>query len=139
MPRPAIPLWCIDDSSEHQSTAEATVALMPRFSFAGYIDAEEAIEAYARSARLSLADLPRIVLMDFYLGEVRGDAVTATLRELQPATSRLTIVGYSSVAAGSERIIAAGGDIVVRKHRDGEGRNPSLLRFLQDVLSAEPP
>ncbi len=134
----SIPIWLIDDTREHHAVAAATIALLPRFAFTGFLDADEAVDTYTRLARIHPAALPRIVLMDFFLGEVRGDVVTARLRQLQPRDGRLTIVGYSSVAAASERILAAGGDIIVSKQRGADGRNPSLTRFLQDVIAAEP-
>jgi CheY-like chemotaxis protein len=135
--RAQIPVWLIDDGSEHHAAARATVSAQPRFSFTGFLDPEEALETYERLAQSKPQALPRIVLMDYYLGDTRGDDVTKRLRALQPAASRLTIVGYSSVAAGSERIVSAGADLIVRKHRDADGRNPSLTRFLQDVIAAE--
>ena len=80
--------------------------------------------------------LPRIVLMDFYLGGERGDAVTADLREVQAIGHPLTIVGYSSLRDGSQRIVDAGGDCIVAKRTDGDGRNHMLRRWLDAWAAA---
>jgi hypothetical protein len=129
-------LWLIDDTLEHHATARATLAAFPGVDFTGFEDAGEAIDEYRRLVEAGGRDLPRIVLMDFYLGVWRGDAVTRELMRLAPPAAPLLVVGYSSVPAGSERILAAGGDIVVRKTRDKGGRNPFLARWLEDFLRA---
>jgi CheY-like chemotaxis protein len=136
-PRDAAPvhLWLVDDTLEHHATARATLAGFPQVEFTGFEDAGEAIDEYRRLAQREEPELPRIVLMDFYLGEWRGDAVTRELRQLQPAAAPLIIVGYSSVAQGSERILAAGGNLVVRKIRDRAGKNPLLARWLEESLT----
>jgi CheY-like chemotaxis protein len=137
-PREAAPvqLWLVDDTLDHHATARATLAAFPRVEFTGFEDAGEAIDEYRRLAVGDLGALPRIVLMDFFLGEWRGDQVTRELRQLQPAVAPLIVVGYSSVAQGSERILAAGGNAVVRKIRDKAGKNPLLARWLQETLDA---
>jgi CheY-like chemotaxis protein len=126
----AVLLWLIDDTEVNQTVAETTVALVPGAAFRGFLVAAEAIAAFARAARRP-ATLPEVVLMDFYLGDTRGDEVARRLRALEPATRRPVIVGYSSVASGSAAILAAGGDLVLRKHADGRGVNPSLLAWLR--------
>jgi CheY-like chemotaxis protein len=131
-------VWLIDDTAEHHATARATLADMRGVAFAGYIDAGEAIETFSRLAADEPALLPRVVLMDFYLGDWRGDTATRELRRLQPGPAPLTIVGYSSVASGSERILAAGGDLVVRKARDDSGRNHYLARWLDEFIRELP-
>ena len=79
-----------------------------------------------------------MVLMDFFLGSERGDQVTRGLRALE-GRSRAVIVGYSSVGSGSARIVEVGGDLVVRKHCDKSGINPSLMRYLTSVLASRRP
>lgn len=121
-------LWLIDDTDGHHRVAAATAALVPGVRFAGFLDAEAGLAAFAAAAPEALPD---VVLMDFYLGQARGDRVTRRLRELEPATARPVIIGYSSVASGSAAIVAAGGDLVLRKHADRDGINPSLLAWLR--------
>lgn len=130
-------VWLVDDTSDHHATTAATLAGRTEFTFVGFLDAEEAVDEYRRLAHADREALPRIILMDFFLGSTRGDLVTRRLRELQPTDAKLTIVGYSSVPSGSERIMAAGADIVVRKHKDDAGRNPTLARWLDVWLAAE--
>jgi CheY-like chemotaxis protein len=125
------PLWLIDDTADHHATARATLAAFPRWTFTGYLDAHEATRDFTVLARTDPANLPAIILMDFFLGGTQGNLVTAELRALQPPGHPITIVGYSSVAAASQNIVAHGGDVVVRKHRDSAGINPSLARFLE--------
>jgi hypothetical protein len=43
------------------------------------------------------------------------------------------IVGYSSVSSGSERIVEAGGDLILPKICDPSGTNPQLRRFLEQL------
>jgi len=133
---PELRIWLIDDTLDHLRVADATIASFPGLIFQGFSDPITALAAYARLAREQPALLPRIVLMDFYLGTARGDRVTRELRDLQDAACALIIVGYSSVASCSERIVAAGGNLVVRKTADRSGRNPHLARYLEQYLSA---
>ena len=70
--------------------------------------------------------------MDFFLVGERGDHVTKELRQAE-VRSRPVIVGYSSVASGSAAIVAAGGDLAVRKHADERGINPSLANWLRSL------
>jgi CheY-like chemotaxis protein len=131
-----IRVWLVDDSSDPHQVADLTVADLPGFELSHFYSGSEAIAAFARIAGESPELLPAVILMDFFLGDERGDAVTTALRCLEPPQVRPTIVGYSSVRSGSERIIASGGDLVVRKHRGDDGVNPSLRRFLQTVERA---
>jgi CheY-like chemotaxis protein len=129
-------LWLIDDTRDHHATVRATLRGVRRVEFTGFTVAAEAIDGFAALARAAPAELPSIVLMDYFLGTTHGSEVTKRLRELQPAGAGLTIVGYSSVAAGSRAIVEAGGDLIVRKVRTESGVNPLLLRFLTDRLEA---
>jgi FixJ family two-component response regulator len=124
-------VWLIDDTAEHHATARATIAALPGWQLTGYLDAAEAVAAFTALATKKPRDLPAVVLMDFFLGGTYGNLVTAELRKLQPVGAPITIVGYSSVASASAAIVAAGGDVIVRKHRDERGMNPSLERFLE--------
>src|SRR4051812_43905148 len=94
VPRPAaapIRLWLVDDTPDHHATARATLAAFPQVEFTGFEDAGEAIDEYRRLAASDEAGLPRIVLMDFFLGEWRGDAVTRELKQLQPPAAALIV------------------------------------------------
>ena len=138
-------LWLVDDTAEHHDTARATINALPGWELVGYLDAAEAIRDFAAIVKAGgetptksaakrsthAQTLPEVVLMDFFLGDTHGNVVTTELRALQPVGAPLTIIGYSSVASASAAIVAAGGDVVVRKHRDERGMNPSLERFLE--------
>jgi ActR/RegA family two-component response regulator len=123
-------VWLVDDTAEHHDTARATMGALPGWELVGYLDAAAAVRDFAAIVKQKPRNLPEVVLMDFFLGDTHGNVVTAELRALQPVGAPLTIVGYSSVASASAAIVAAGGDMVVRKHRDERGMNPSLERFL---------
>ena len=123
-------LWLIDDTADNHQVASATVALVPGVRFRGFLSAAEGIAAFARAAAHP-AELPDAVLMDFYLGDARGDQVTRRLRELEPANARPVVIGHSSVASGSAAILAAGADLVLRKHANDAGINPTLLAWLR--------
>jgi hypothetical protein len=133
MARRALRLWLIDDSSEPHAVAAETVARLGGVDLSHFHSGSEALETFAALAAQAPGDLPEVVLMDFYLGaSERGDRITAELRRLEPPGSAVTIVGYSSVLAGSQSILAAGGDAIVPKLRASDGTNPSLSRFLRD-------
>jgi CheY-like chemotaxis protein len=136
--RARLELWLIDDTPEHHHTVRATIAHMPQVRFTSFTDGREALEQYGALVQGSSAELPEVVLMDFYLGATRGDAVTRALRLLQPESAALVIVGYSSVAAGSRAIVEAGGDTMVRKTRPNGGPNPELARWLAALLGGRP-
>jgi CheY-like chemotaxis protein len=131
-----IHVWLIDDSEDHHQVARATVQLLPDMDFTGFMSGAAAVAEYERRAQDNSGDCPDIVLMDFYLGGERGDRVTRQLRQREANARRLVIVGYSSVRSGSDAIMASGGDIIVRKHIDGVGINPSLLAYLRSFGSA---
>jgi hypothetical protein len=128
-------LWIIDDTRDHHAVARATVGDFPGVACEGFLDAEAALARFSQLAADDPAALPRVVLMDYYLGPCRGDRVTARLRQLQVPGMALIIVGYSSVAACSALIVAAGGTLVVRKTSDARGRNPHLARYLSQLLA----
>jgi len=128
-------IWMIDDTIDHQRVAAATVASFPGLTFQGFSEPQAALGTYARLKTEQPALLPRIVLMDYYLGSARGDRVTRELRERQDPAAALIIIGYSSVASCSERIVAAGGNLVLRKTADRSQRNPYLARYLEQFLS----
>ena len=127
-------LWLIDDTADHHRVAAATAALVAGVVFAGFASGRAALTAYARLARPgqpSPRPLPDVVLMDFYLGDERGDAVTKRLRALEPASHRPVIIGYSSVRSGSAAIVAAGADLMLPKRSNAAGINPDLLNYLR--------
>ena len=122
-------LWLVDDTEAHHDVARNTLATLKGFELSDFLSGAEAIAAFGTLAKGGA--LPDIVLMDFYLGDERGDQVTRRLRELEPADHYAVIVGYSSVADASQRIVAAGADVVVRKHVATDGSNPTLRAWLQ--------
>jgi CheY-like chemotaxis protein len=127
---PALRVWLVDDSEDPHHVADLTISALDGVEISHFYSGAEALAAFARLAGEQPYDLPAVILMDFFIGDERGDEVTSALRRLEPASVRPTIVGYSSMASASERILAAGGDVVVRKHRSSDGVNPSLYRFL---------
>jgi CheY-like chemotaxis protein len=130
------PLWLIDDAADNHAVVIATLAGDPRFPFTGFTNAADALAEFRRLALRQPALLPRIVLMDYYLGGERGDEAAAELRQCQPAGHRLIIVGYSSLRSASERIVLAGGDCILAKRHDERGINPGLRRWLQGLVAA---
>ncbi len=133
---PALRVWLVDDSEDPHHVADHTIATLAGVEIVHFYSGAEALQAFARLASERPSALPAIILMDFYIGDERGDAVTSELRRLETASARPTIVGYSSMASASERILASGGDVVVRKHRSHDGVNPSLYRFLLARLNS---
>ena len=127
-------LWLIDDTLQHHGTAEATAGLVPGVDFAGFISGADALEAF-RAVHADPARAPEVVLMDFYLGDERGDRLTSHFRQLEHAIQRPVIIGYSSVPSASEAIIAAGGDLMLRKLSNDDGINPVLLDWLQRFMA----
>ena len=124
-------LWLIDDSESNHQAASATAALLPWVRFEGFYSGSEAVQAFAAIEAKGGA-APDAVLMDFFLVGERGDHITKDLRQAE-VRSRPVIVGYSSVASGSAAIVAAGGDLAVRKHADDRGINPSLANWLRSL------
>ncbi len=124
-------LWLIDDSESNHQAACATAALLPWVRFAGFYSGAEAVQAFA-AIEAEGGAAPDAVLMDFFLVGERGDHITKDLRQAE-VRSRPVIVGYSSVASGSAAIVAAGGDLAVRKHADDRGINPSLANWLRSL------
>lgn len=129
MPARDFLLWLIDDGESNHQAAIATVALLPWVRLERFYTGSEAVEAFT-AIEAQGGRAPDAVLMDFFLVGERGDHITAELRQAE-VRSRPVIVGYSSVASGSAAIIAAGGDLVVRKHADDRGVNPSLANWLR--------
>jgi CheY-like chemotaxis protein len=121
-------VWLVDDDHDNHEVARATVEGLGGFLFHGFHSGHAALEAFAQGGR------PEVVLMDFYLGAERGDRITARLRALADGRRPL-VVGYSSLHSGSERIVTAGGDVIVPKRCDAGGTNPHLRRFLAQLRS----
>lgn len=128
-------VWLIDDTHHHHQVVAATVALVPAVQFRGFLEGASAVSAFAEAVRQG--NQPEAVLMDFFLGDDRGDVVTRRLRQCEK-TQRSVIIGYSSASSGSEAIIAAGGDLSLPKRSNDAGINPHLLRWLQVNLQAGP-
>ena len=131
-------IWLVDDSHDHHVVADNTVGRLSGWVLAHFYDGASAVAAYAEVQADPALPAPMVVLMDYFIGDERGDQVTRALRALEQR-SRAVIIGYSCVASGSARIVEAGGDLVVRKHCDQSGTNPSLRRYLSSLLSSLPP
>lgn len=125
-------VWLVDDSHDHHLVADSTVARLPGVVLIHHYDGAGAAAEYAAVQADPARRAPAVVLMDYFIGAERGDQVTRALRALE-RRSRAVIVGYSSVASGSARIVEAGGDLVLRKHSDRQGVNPTLLRYLSSL------
>jgi CheY-like chemotaxis protein len=127
-------VWLVDDGHRHHETAAATIAGLPAFELECFLTGSSAVAAYAERAAKGIAGLPRVVLMDFFLDGERGDEVTQELRAiLRPGWSPI-IIGYSSMRSGSERIVEAGGDLVLPKITGPHGTNPHLRTYLERLL-----
>lgn len=124
-------LWLIDDAESNHQAAITTTEQFPWVRLERFYTGFEAVEAFTGIEAVG-GRAPDAVLMDFFLNGERGDQITGDLRRAE-VRSRPLIVGYSSVASGSAAIVAAGGDVVVRKHVDGRGVNPSLAVWLRGL------
>lgn len=122
-------LWLIDDTPDQHLVAARTASLVAGVDFSGFPSASDGVAAYIQAEQAG--EPPDVILMDYFLGDDRGDRVTAQLRQLEAAKHSPVIIGYSSVASGSQRIVAAGGNLILRKHATSEGINPTLLRWLR--------
>jgi CheY-like chemotaxis protein len=129
MPAKPILLWLIDDTEANHVTATCTVATLPWVSLENFYSGAEAVAAFAKIEQQQ-GHAPDVILMDYYLNGERGDQITRALRSSE-RRFRPTIVGYSSVASASQVIVQAGADVVVRKHTDLRGINPSLALWLR--------
>ena len=117
-------VWMIDDDPGNLEVAGRTVRAGGH-QFEGFSSGRAALMALRHGT-----PAPQVVLMDFYLVNERGDQVTRDWREHEGAR-RAVIVGHSSMASGSAAIIAAGGDVAVRKHANEQGLNPTLATWLR--------
>jgi len=123
-------VWIIDDDPGNVAVAAATAAHLGLDGFRGFLSGQAALAALH-----SGEPRPQVLLMDFFIAGERGDAVTRQWRAAEcGAVRRTLIVGYSSVRWGSEAIVAAGGDTIVRKRRSLDGLNHDLLAFLRQEL-----
>ncbi len=132
MPAKPILVWLIDDSEANHVTAVTTVASMPWVTLEQFYSGKEAVAVFAKIEQQQ-GYAPDVVLMDYYLNGERGDHVTRALRATE-RRSRPVIVGYSSVTSASQIIVQAGADVVVRKHTDAHGINPSLATWLRSRI-----
>jgi len=127
-------VWIVDDADAHHRAAAATIAGLPGFELEGHFEGEAALAEYALRAKTAPETLPRIVLMDYYIGDLHGDEVTLRMRAIHAVAFSPVIVGYSSVASGSRSIVEAGGDVAVRKRIAADGTNPDLRTYLESYL-----
>lgn len=122
-------VWIIDDDPSNVATAAATVTHLGLAGFRGFLSGHAALAAiHAGEAP------PHILLMDFFISGERGDTVTRQWRAIERSAQRALIVGYSSARMGSEAIVAAGGNAIVRKRRSPDGLNHDLLEWLREQL-----
>lgn len=126
-------VWIVDDALSNHRAVGATILRLPEFACEGFTDGDEAVAEFAHRAAHTADRLPRVILMDFYLGGTRGDEVTERIRAVHTPLTPI-IVGYSSVSSGSRQIVAAGGDVIVRKHAASDGTNPDLRLYLESLL-----
>ena len=125
-------VWIIDDDAGHVATAAATVAHLGLSGFRGFLSGQAALAA------LHVGEAPpRILLMDFFINGERGDTVTRQWRASEQSPQRTLIVGYSSARSGSEAIVAAGGNAIVRKRRSPDGLNHDLLAWLDEQVDQQ--
>lgn len=120
-------LWLIDDGLDWHAVTRQTVATLARVELRCFASGNEALAA------LQHGPAPEVVLMDFFLGDERGDVLTRTWRRAEGA-SRALIIGHSTSPICSRMIVAAGGDLVLRKRADATGRNPDLAAWLASHL-----
>jgi CheY-like chemotaxis protein len=127
-------LWLIDDSASNHAAASATVARFPHLTLSCFYSGAEALATWAEQHQQTTT-LPDIILIDYYLINERGDQITRLFRRTIAAAqaTQPVIIGYSSVLSGSEAIVRAGADMIVRKHCDDSGINPSLALWLRSV------
>ncbi len=125
MPR----IWLIDDMPNVHAVTEATVHQIGGWEFRGFFSGIDAVKSLRR-CEPGLA--PQVILIDYYIGHERGDRIAPLLRSAEPADARPVLVGFSSVRSGSEAIVAAGAEVIVRKHQDDRGINPSLAEYLRN-------
>jgi len=131
-------IWMVDDTPEWHTVTACSID--PRIhDLEHFHSGQAALLAFQALARDEPQRLPDIILLDYYLGDERGDGLCRQLRELQPAGQRPVIVGFSSVTSCSERIVAAGGDCVLPKRQDAEGRNRALQRWLAERARDQEP
>ena len=127
-------IWLIDDMDHWQAVTQETLRVGNRaWRFAGFLNAQAGLMAYDHALRSGGAALPQVLLLDFYIGRDRGDAVALRAwrdPEKDHQAPRSTVVKYSSVLSGSRTICQNGGDVVVRKHNNDAGWNPSLWQWL---------
>ena len=134
---PATPLpmlvWIVDDALSNHRAVGATILRLPAFTCEGFTDGDEAVAEFTYRTMHAADRLPRVILMDFYLGGTRGDDITERIRAVHTPLTPI-IVGYSSVGSGSRQIVAAGGDVIVRKQTASDGTNPDLRQYLETLL-----
>ncbi len=126
-------VWLVDDTEHHHQVADATVAALPDVELEHFHVGAASVETYRHRLAAEGGRLPDVVLMDYFLAGERGDQVTQALRQAEDRRHRPVIVGYSSVPSGSQAIVQAGGDVVVRKVSSG-AINPHLLDYLRSFL-----
>jgi DNA-binding response OmpR family regulator len=117
----------VDDTAHWHEVSERSIALFEDFVYEGF-DKGHAFLAAMRER--SHDAWPDAVLMDFYIGDSRGNDITRAFRAM--GGPQIPVIGYSTMASGSEAIVTAGGTAIVRKHNDARGRNPSLITWIGD-------
>lgn len=127
MPR----LWMIDDTEHWHAVAERTVQGCDGWEFEGFFTGFAAEQALGHTQQ---HEWPTAILMDFYLTSERGDEVTRRLRRITSPRFPI-IIGHSTMPSGSRSIVAAGGNIILKKYDDENGINPALEQWLKQYDS----
>ena len=124
-------LWHIDDG-EHQLAVSSFTAAAAGWRFRGFTTGRAAVRTYRDLPRTAL---PQAILMDYFIGDERGDRVTHDLCRVR--AEHPVIIGHSSAIMGSRAILAAGGALILPKRAGPDGRNPDLSRWLQEWKGEE--
>ena len=123
-------IWLIDDIALWHEVTQRTLKALGTYHFQGFYQATSALMALDHCQP---DEMPNYILMDFFIGEDRGDRVTRHIRELFPELN-CTIIGYSTAGSGSRAIVRAGGNEIIPKHQDGKGMNPSLHQWISRFI-----
>lgn len=120
-------LWQVDDSDHWHEVTDASLAQVTADIRVQHFHTGQALLMALAGAAADSG--PDAILMDYFIGPERGDAVTRDARTTE-AGRRTTIIGFSSVLSGSRAIERAGADYSLPKYDQG-GINPDLIDWLR--------
>ena len=132
-------IWQLDDAEHWHEITRATLAQMSSSWQSHHFHSGQSMLMALDSC--SAADLPAIILMDFYLPNERGDHITAAIRGLELSVES-HIVGFSSVVLAAkpslqreeESISNTMGTVLTLIYNDGWKRFLSLKN--KDTLTS---